>query len=65
MSNFDNYLEAQANGISFTLKDNINSKTTLNNIINIYLGPNSDIKYVYILDNNCNIMASSTVKKGK
>nr|WP_231969032.1 ATP-binding protein [Thermoanaerobacterium sp. RBIITD] len=65
MKNFDNYIEAQATGIAFTLKDNINSENSLNNIINMYLGPNSNIKYVYILDKSGNILASSTGEKGK
>jgi len=64
MNNFDNYLEAQVRGISFTLKDNMDAKS-LKNIINMYMGPNSNVKYVYILDNKGNILASSTGDKGK
>ncbi|MFV9568789.1 ATP-binding protein [Thermoanaerobacter mathranii] len=64
MNNFDNYLEAQVRGISFTLKDNMDAKS-LKNIINMYMGPNSNVKYVYILDNEGNILASSTGDKGK
>jgi two-component system sensor histidine kinase VicK len=64
MNNFDNYLEAQVRGISFTLKDNMDAKS-LKNIINMYVGPNSNVKYVYILDNKGNILASSTGDKGK
>nr|WP_223814616.1 ATP-binding protein [Thermoanaerobacterium thermosaccharolyticum] len=65
MTNFENYIEAQATGIAFTLKDNMNSKSSLDNIINMYLGPNAYIKYVYILDKDGNILASSTGEKGK
>lgn len=64
MNNFDNYLEAQARGIAFTLKGNLDS-SNLNSIINMYMGPNSNVKYVYILDRNGNILASSTGEKGK
>ena len=64
MNNFDNYLEAQVRGISFTLKDNMDAKS-LKNIINMHMGPNSNVKYVYILDNEGNILASSTGDKGK
>ena len=64
MNNFDNYLEAQVRGISFTLKDNMDAKS-LKNIINMYMGPNSNVKYVYILDNKGNILASSTGDRGK
>lgn len=64
MNNFDNYLEAQARGISFTLKDNMDAKS-LKNVINMYMGPNSNVKYVYVLDNKGNILASSTGDKGK
>ncbi|EGD51211.1 multi-sensor signal transduction histidine kinase [Thermoanaerobacter ethanolicus JW 200] len=64
MNNFDNYLEAQARGISFTLKDNMDAKS-LKNVINMYMGPNSNVKYVYILDNKGNILASSTGDRGK
>lgn len=64
INNFDNYLEAQARGISFTLKDNMDAKS-LRSVINMYMGPNSNIKYVYILDNKGNILASSTGDVGK
>ncbi|MGB9780335.1 ATP-binding protein [Caldanaerobacter sp.] len=64
LNNFDNYLEAQAKGISFTLKDNIDIKS-LRSVISMYMGPNSNIKYVYILDNRGNILASSTGDTGK
>nr|WP_240951368.1 ATP-binding protein [Caldanaerobacter subterraneus] len=64
LNNFDNYLEAQAKGISFTLKDNMDIKS-LKSVINMYMGPNSNIKYVYILDSHGNILASSTGDTGK
>ncbi|QSZ27088.1 HAMP domain-containing protein [Aceticella autotrophica] len=65
MKNFDSYIQAQVKGMSCTLKDNLESNKNLNNIISMYLGPNSNIKYVYILDKNGNILASSTGDKGK
>lgn len=64
MTNFDNYLEAQGRGISFTLKDNIDSKS-LKNIINMYMGPNSNVKYIYVLNKKGDILASSTGETGR
>lgn len=58
-------LESQAKSIAFTLKDNLNGTSDIKALIDMYITPESNLKYIYILDNTGTILESSVSKSGK
>ncbi|SHE90110.1 two-component system, OmpR family, sensor histidine kinase VicK [Caldanaerobius fijiensis DSM 17918] len=65
IKNLSNYLEYQAKSLSFTLKDNIKEQANIKTILYLYISPDSQLKYIYVLDREGRIIQGTDYRSGK
>lgn len=63
--NLADYLEYQAKSLSFILKDNIKDGKNIKTILYLYMSPDSQLKYIYVLDKEGRIIQGTDYRSGR
>lgn len=63
--NLADYLEYQAKSLSFILKDNIKDGKNIKTILYLYMSPDSQLKYIYVLDKEGRIIQGTDYRNGR